>query len=310
MNCIEITGLSKSYQKDFWSKRIAALSDVSFSIEKNRITGFVGPNGAGKTTTIKAVTGLIRADRGSVKVNGIDIKNVAARRGVAYMSEQPYFYGHLTVRESLEFASNLLSLPHNKINSEINRALDIVELSHKSKSKVKEMSKGMQQRLNMAQAILGKRELMILDEPMSGMDPPGRRLFRNLFRQLESEGITIFFSTHVLEDIESVCSDIVVLSKGKLSYCGSVNELLKKGLAGTEITISGENQGLNKMIEGLGCKVIYEKDGTVTVIVPQDKDRREILRLMSDTNIFPLRVENRTESMEELLYGNSTGGAA
>lgn len=310
MNCIEISCLSKSYRKDFWRKNVAALSGVSFSVEKSGITGFVGPNGAGKTTTIKAIMGLIRPDSGSVKINGINSNNVLSRKNVSYLSEQPYFYGHLSARESLLFASNLLGLPRKNIVSGVDRVLGIVELSLKAQLKVREMSKGMQQRLNMAQALLGKPEIMILDEPMSGMDPPGRRLFRTIFKQLESEGVTIFFSTHVLEDIETVCDRIVVLSKGKLDYCGSVKELLDRGIAGTEISIDNATDDVLHNLRERGCTVDLQKGKKILILVPKELDYKEILRTLGDRNIYPSGVQTRTARLENLLYGQKTEGVS
>jgi ABC-2 type transport system ATP-binding protein len=305
MTAIEITNFSKIYRKGFWGIKVPAVVDISLSIKKNIITGFVGPNGAGKTTTIKTIMGLIRPTAGTIKINGIEVSNCASRKGVAYLSEQPYFYGHLTVCESLEFAAHLIGVTLDKGKSEIIRVLDIVELSHKAKSKVKEMSKGMQQRLNMAQALLGKPELMILDEPMSGMDPPGRRLFRSLFKNLAENGITIFFSTHVLEDIESVCDEVVVVSKGKVTYSGAVSELLNKGIMGTEMVISTSDTQVREYLLHYGCKIESDRNGVLVFTIPKEIASPEIQKFLSEKNVFPSRIVNRTVSMEDLLYGKN-----
>lgn len=307
MYSIEIEHLSKTYRKGFWGIKVAAVVDISFSVKKNAVTGFVGPNGAGKTTTIKTITGLVKPSKGNVKVNGVDVSSHTARRGVAYLSEQPCFYGHLTVAESLEFAAKLLGMKAGVIKNEIHRVLDIVELSHKAKSKVKEMSKGMQQRLNMAQALLGNPGLMILDEPMSGMDPPGRRLFRNIFKEMAAKGTTVFFSTHVLEDIESVCDEVVVLSKGRLAYSGSVSDLLAKGHIGTEIEIVSSENSIKDILVQHGCSIESETGSSCTVVVPSAVNAAEILKLLGEKNIYPSQVVNRSSSMEDLLYGKSRG---
>lgn len=305
MNVIEINNFSKIYRKGFWGIKVPAVVDIQLSIKKNIITGFVGPNGAGKTTTIKTIMGLIRPTAGTIKINGIDVSSCASRKGVAYLSEQPYFYGHLTASESLEFAAHLIGLTLDKGKSEIARVLDIVELSHKAKSKVKEMSKGMQQRLNMAQALLGKPQLLILDEPMSGMDPPGRRLFRSLFKNLAESGITIFFSTHVLEDIESVCDEVVVVSKGRVTYSGAVSELLDKGIMGTEMTITTNDIQVREYIVQYGCKIESDRNGVLVFIIPKEIAAPEIQKYLGEKNIFPSRIVNRSVSMEDLLYGNT-----
>lgn len=307
MNAIEIKNVTKTYRKDFWGKKISAVTDISFSVKEKIITGFVGPNGAGKTTTIKSVMGLVKPTSGSITIFGIDVSHCSARKKVAYLSEQPYFYGHLTVNESLEFASNLIGIPKDKKQNEIRRVLDIVELSHKSKSKVKEMSKGMQQRLNMAQALLGSPNLMILDEPMSGMDPPGRRLFRLLFKNLASEGTTIFFSTHVLEDIESVCDEVVVVSKGKVTYTGAVKDLLVKGIKGTEVHIITSDQEVRNYLVDHQCHVESDTGDELDFIVPKDLSLVEIQKYLSTKGIFPSKIVNRSESLENLLYGDHVG---
>lgn len=307
MYSIEIKNLTKIYRKGFWGIKVPAVVDVSFNVHSGYVTGFVGPNGAGKTTTIKTIMGLVYPQRGEVRVHECSIADYRARNGVAYLSEQPYFYGHLTTRESLAFASHLLNLDKKRINDEVDRVLDLVELSHKSKSKVKEMSKGMQQRLNMAQALLGKPKLMILDEPMSGMDPPGRRLFRTLFKDLAKSGITIFFSTHVLEDIESVCDRVVVLSKGKKTYDGAVNELLEKGFKGTEIELEQDPQVLTELILNAGCTVDQHSERSWIITVPPGIESAIILEMLNNNNLYPSRIERRKSSMEELLY--SGGGA-
>lgn len=307
MNAIEIKDLSKTYRKDFWGKKISAVVDISFSVKEKIITGFVGPNGAGKTTTIKSVMGLIRPTTGSITIFGTDVSNCSARKKVAYLSEQPYFYGHLTVNESLEFACNLIGIPKDIKQNEIQRVLDIVELSHKSKSKVKEMSKGMQQRLNMAQALLGKPNLMILDEPMSGMDPPGRRLFRSLFKKLASQGTTVFFSTHVLEDIESVCDEVVVVAKGKVTYTGAVKDLLVKGIKGTEMLITTSDKEIRNYLVDRKCYIESDIDGELDFIIPKDTSPIEIQKYLSAKEIFPTQITNRSESLENLLYGEYDG---
>jgi ABC-2 type transport system ATP-binding protein len=304
MYSIEIKNLTKIYRKGFWGIKVPAVVDVSFNVHSGCVTGFVGPNGAGKTTTIKTIMGLVNPQTGDVRVHGCSNTDYRARKGVAYLSEQPYFYGHLTSRESLEFASHLINLDKKRIGPEIERVLDLVGLSHKSKSKVKEMSKGMQQRLNMAQALLGTPKLMILDEPMSGMDPPGRRLFRSLFQDLAKSGVTIFFSTHVLEDIESVCDRVVVLSKGKKTYDGAVKELLEKGFKGTEMELDQNPSSIAELIQKNGCTTEQLSDVAWVVNVPPGVDSAIILELLTNHKLYPSRIERRKASMEELLYSN------
>jgi ABC-2 type transport system ATP-binding protein len=308
MNVIELRNVSKSYRKDFWAQRVSAVNDLTISVKKGVITGFVGPNGAGKTTTIKMIMGLIKPSKGQVSICGKDAFLPVSRKGVAYLCEQPYFYAHLTVFETLKFAANLLGLPPKSITDEIKKVLSIVELSGKSHVKVKELSKGMQQRLTMASALLGDPQILILDEPMSGMDPPGRRLFRQLFRELGNKGKTIFFSTHVLDDIESVCDEVIVLSKGKLVFSGEVKTLLGKGFLGTEMVVSELSPQDIPILKQYGC-MVGDLDGNQQhLFLPAGCDLLKVQNFLFEKQTVLYSVSRRAKSMEELLYNNSGAG--
>ncbi len=304
MNAVELNNVSKSYRKDFWAKKISAVSDLSFTVKRERVTGFVGPNGAGKTTTIKMIMGLVFPESGSIKIYNRDYSFPSSRKGVAYLSEQPYFYGHLTVVESLRFISELIGLNRSAISKEIERVLAVVELSGKAGSRIKELSKGMQQRLNMAQVLLGDPHMLILDEPMSGMDPPGRRLFRKLFSELAARGKTIFFSSHVLEDIEAVCDDVVVLSKGKLAFSGEINSILEKGFLGTEMTVSSLSPDDLLFLRGFDCEITEPDKGIFSLFVPRGGNPGQVQNLLFSKGIEVLSIVKRTLPLEELLYRN------
>lgn len=307
MSAIEIKNLSKFYKKDFWSKKNPAVMGLSFSIKEGVVTGFVGPNGAGKTTTIKMMMGLVKPSAGSISLGGIDSSKSVSRKNVAYLSEQPYFYGHLSVQETLRFSANLLKISSRKISSEIEKVLFLVELTGKENIKVKNLSKGMQQRLNMAQTLLGDPHTLILDEPMSGMDPPGRRLFRNLFNELASKGKTIFFSTHVLEDIESVCSEVVVLSKGRLSYCGKVSSLLANGFSGTDLLVGKLIEEEIQTLRESECVVSEPQKGKWKIFIPAEKDVLQIQKYLASHDKFCESITGRSMRLEDLLYKNKDG---
>jgi ABC-type multidrug transport system ATPase subunit len=224
---------------------------------------------------------------------------------VAFLSEQPYFYSHLKVSETLRFAAELLDLDKLVIKSEIDRVLALVNLTEKAGSRVKELSKGMQQRLNMAQALLGDPHTLILDEPMSGMDPPGRRLFRNLFSDLAQKGKTIFFSSHVLDDIEAVCDDVVVLSKGKLTFCGEIDEILDRGFLGTEINVSDLSPDDLLHLRSLNCEIRDLEKNSYQLFVPGKSDPGQIQNFLFSRSIKVDSISRRTMSLEDLLYGGS-----
>ncbi|MDR0330280.1 MAG: ABC transporter ATP-binding protein [Chitinispirillales bacterium] len=310
MNILSVNGITKVYRRGFRAVRVTAVEGVSFALAENRITGFVGPNGAGKTTTIKMAMGLVRPTSGGVTLMGAAAEVPASRAGVSYVSEQPYFYKHLTVGETVDFSARLIGVKQASVSAERKRVLGAVELTGREGSKVRSLSKGLQQRLNMACGLLGDPKLLIFDEPMSGLDPPSRRLFRGLFKKLGDEGRTIFFSTHVLEDIEAVCRDVVVLDGGKLRFTGSVSSLLSKGALGTEFVVPSLPDKLAEELRAEGGEVAQAPDGGgVALLIPPQKDATEYQRKLYENGVFCVSIRKRTMPLESLLYGGGGGGA-
>ncbi len=223
---IEIEHLHKTYRSGFTMKPKLALKDVSFNVEAGQVYGFIGPNGAGKSTTIKVLTGLLNFDSGKVLVNGISPRNVKSREYIGYSPEQPYFYDYLSGRELLRFYGKLVGLKGAELESRIGWAL---ELLHANKDwidrRLRSYSKGMMQRVGIAQAILSKPKLLILDEPMSGLDPMGRRDVREAIQQLNRDGVTIFYSSHLLSDVESISHKVAMIVDGKIVREGTVDEI-------------------------------------------------------------------------------------
>lgn len=307
MNIIEFSHVSKIYRKGFLAIKVPAVIDLSFSVRQGAITGFVGPNGAGKTTSLKMVLGLTRPSGGSIRLSGGDPGDPRARRDCAFLPEQPYFYQHLTVRESLAFAARLHGRAGSGLRADIEQTLDTVGLGGLGKRKIKELSKGMQQRLAMAQALLMHSSVLILDEPMSGMDPPGRGLFRALFLSLAARGATIFFSTHILDDVESLCNDVVVLSKGRLDYQGPIDTLLKKGFKGHDLVVPRLPDALKDGLRGMGCDVETARAEADRVFVPSGKDLAQCQRYLNGHGMFCESLTKRTTSLEDVLYKKQSG---
>ncbi len=307
MSLLELKKVSKLYRNHFWDKQVPAVTDLSFSVREKSVTGFIGPNGAGKTTCIKMLLGLTRPTNGSAFIRGVPSDKPEARRKVAFVSEQPYFYRHLTVRESLTFVYTLNKFPAEKLTAEIDRVLHTVQLADKSDIKIHTMSKGMQQRLNMAHALLGGPDIYIFDEPMSGLDPLGRRLFRGLFHNLAKNEKCVFFSTHILEDIESLCDQVIVLDKGKKVYAGGVNELLSRNTAGTEVRVAGLTDGHMAGLGTQGYEITDLDEGHHVVFVPADKSVESCQKYLYANNIFPSAIHPRAASLESILYANNGG---
>jgi ABC-2 type transport system ATP-binding protein len=302
MNAIEFSRVTKIYKKGFFATKVPALVDCSFSVVSGSITGFVGPNGAGKTTSIKMIMGLTHPSSGDVRVLGKDPGDPDCRRDIAFISEQPYFYNHLTVGETLVFAARLFGRKSTDLRRDIDAALTLVGLQGFEKRKIKDLSKGTQQRCAMAQAVLIQSTTLVLDEPLSGLDPPGRTLFRSILLSLAEKGVTIFFSTHILDDIELLCRNVVVLSRGATAYEGPISGLLARGFRGTDITMAQCDDQAQGELRRLGCEITREGSGKVKVFVPAGKDVLQCQRLLLERKILCDTVSRRTVSLEEVLY--------
>jgi ABC-2 type transport system ATP-binding protein len=302
MNAIEFSRVTKIYKKGFRAIKVPAIVDCSFSVESGAITGFVGPNGAGKTTSIKMIMGLVRPNSGVIKVLGRDPGDQACRRDIAFISEQPYFYNHLTVDETLRFAARLHGRESGDLRGDIEASLSRVGMQGKNKRKMKDLSKGMQQRCSMAQALLMRSTMLVLDEPLSGLDPPGRTLFRALFLSLAEKGATIFFSTHILDDIELICRNVVVLSNGRPEYEGPIAGLLERGFQGTDMTMAKCAGPLCAELRRSGCEITALGEEKIKVFVPAGKDVLGCQRLLVENGILCETISRRTVPLEEVLY--------
>jgi len=299
---IEFSNVTKRFRRHFWTASKLAIDNCSFTIDKNAVTGFVGPNGAGKTTSIKMILGLVRPERGFIRINGLDPRATSSRTGVSFLSERPYFYDHLTVAETLRFALRLQGGRSSSETTAISKALDEVELGSVSSMMVKDLSKGMQQRLSMAQALLCDPALFILDEPMTGLDPLGRRLFRTIISTLGRQGKTVFFSSHILDDVESLCTKVVVLSKGRCAYQGAISTLLSQGFLGTELTVSGLGNETRAGLAALGFSVTGTEPGESVIFVKKNQDLRKCQAFLYEHGIACESIAKRNASLEDFVY--------
>ena len=223
---IRTGALSHSYQRNFWERKRLALDGLNLIVERGEIYGFLGANGAGKTTAIKILVGLQAQTAGTAEIFGIPVADKECRRRIGFMPENPYFYEYLTARESLDFYGALCDLPAAERRRRGGELLDFVGLSPAADTRLVEFSKGMRQRLGIAQAIVHRPPLVILDEPMSGLDPVGRRQVRQAILDLHAGGATIFLSSHILSDIEMICHRAALIDKGTLLAAGTLEELL------------------------------------------------------------------------------------
>lgn len=236
---IEIRGLTKSFRGHLGIGKTTVVRDLNLEIRRGEVFGLLGPNGAGKTTTIKMILGLLRPDRGVVKLFGLSPRNPVARARVGFLPENPYFYDYLTAREFLDFYGRLQGLSGFNRRRRIDETLRRVGLEGKDNIALRKFSKGMIQRVGLAQAIQHNPDLVVLDEPMSGLDPVGRREVRDLILSLRDSGTTVCFSSHILQDAEMVCDRVAILKQGRRIAAGALNELVNPQVRWFEVSIKG-----------------------------------------------------------------------
>jgi ABC-2 type transport system ATP-binding protein len=212
---LDIRSLTKRFVHPWTMRRLVALDDLELAVRPGEIFGLIGPNGAGKTTTFKVVLGLLRATSGSVLFRGEPL-TTAARAAIGFLPEQPYFYDYLTVREMLTMYGQLYGLHGGALKRRVADVIERVGLEHKRRAALRSLSKGTLQRVGIAQAILNDPQLLILDEPMSGLDPAGRHAMRELIRSRHATGTTVVFSSHILPDAEALCDRVAILTQGRL----------------------------------------------------------------------------------------------
>ena len=233
---IKIEGLTKDYAVGFWRKKMRrSLDHLDLEVHEGEAFGFLGPNGAGKTTTLKLLMGLIFPTSGSAQVRGRSIADVSMHREIGYMPEQPYFYDYLTARELLDYFARFFGFSATERQERIKKFLELVGLAGSADVQLRKYSKGMLQRVGIAQAILHGPQVIFLDEPMSGLDPVGRREVRDIILDLKKQGRTVFFSTHILSDAEMLCDRVAVLVGGKLLGVGAPKEIVSMEIHGMEI---------------------------------------------------------------------------
>jgi ABC-2 type transport system ATP-binding protein len=219
---------------EFQKSPKVALQGLNLEVRAGEVFGFLGPNGAGKTTTMNVLLGFVPPTSGSASLFGLDVRQPIARQRIGYLPEQTYYYKFLTAEELLRFYAGIFGIPRPETEARIDAVLKLVELDHARKRQIKTYSKGMQQRVGLAQALINNPDLLILDEPTSGLDPIGRMKVREIIQRLKGEGKTVFFSSHELGEVETVCDRVAILHQGELKTEGRVSDLLKEHSANVE----------------------------------------------------------------------------
>jgi ABC-2 type transport system ATP-binding protein len=303
---IEIENLSKDYEVGFWKKkRVRALDGLNLQVEGGQIFGFLGGNGAGKTTTIKILMSLIFPTTGKASILGGDISDVKMRSRIGYCPENPYFYDYLKARELMNYFGELFGLDAARRNQKTEELLSRVGLDEKDWDKqLRKFSKGMLQRVGLAQALINEPEIVFLDEPMSGLDPIGRREIRELIHELREKGTTVFMSTHILSDIEALCDRVAILRKGKLAATGNLDELLSESGAAQvyEVNVKGISAAaLENELKGIAGATISAKPTGANIQITNEKDIDVILPIIREKGGSLVSVQPVKQSLEELF---------
>jgi ABC-2 type transport system ATP-binding protein len=297
---IEVEGLSKEFRLGFFMRRVQAVRGVSFRVERGTIFGFLGPNGAGKTTTIKILTGLIAPTGGRATLFGENVPSPRAMARVGFLPENPYVYPYLTPTEFVEHCGRLSGLSGKAARDRTKRALDRVGVLYAADRPVRRLSKGMLQRTGLAAALVADPELLILDEPMSGLDPVGRKEVRDLIVDERRQGRTIFFSTHILGDVETLCDRVTILREGRVVVSGRLDELLNRDVQRIDVVLHGASEELAKGLAARGHKTRRASDGLV-VEAAGEGGVRGVLEASLAAGATVFEVTPHSETLEDLF---------
>jgi len=292
---IRVEGLTKRF---FQRGEVVAVDHLNLDVAEGEIFGFLGPNGAGKTTTIKMLLGLIYPDEGTAEVLGYPAGAMEMRRQVSYLPENPYFYDHLTGGELLDFYGRLFEIPGSERAKRVDSLMDLVGLKNDKAKQLKQYSKGMMQRIGIAQALINDPKVLIFDEPTSGLDPVAHIEIRNLIESVRDQGKTVFLSSHQLSDVELVCDRICILNFGKLVKQGRVDDLLAEGR--TEIVAAGVNGELTGKAEALGATIVHN-DGRLAITCPDEGVVNQVVDLVRGSKGRIVSVTPLRRTLEEIF---------
>lgn len=298
---IEIQDLTKDYETGFWRKRkVRALDGLTLRVESGQIFGFLGANGAGKTTTLKLLMRLIYPTAGTASILSRDISDVAMHARIGYLPENPYFYDYLTAREFLNYCGELFGQDRNTRERRTEELLTRVNLEKKGWDRqLRKFSKGMLQRVGMAQALVNDPEIVFLDEPMSGLDPVGRREVRDLIASLRTQGKTVFMCSHILSDIEVLCDSVAILKHGRLAHAGSLEELRRREASTVEVNATGADAGKLKQHLGDGATITSTASGLRIEVAEKEVD--SVIAALRQANGKLVSVQPTRQSLEELF---------
>jgi len=303
---IRTTRLNKSYRSGFRMKQVQALVDLDLEVGRGETFGFMGPNGAGKTSLIKILMGLAKPSSGRAEVFGKPVSDAGVKSRIGFLPESPYFYDYLTAREFLELAARLAGVPGKETAGRVDQLLKLVRMEHSSRSQMRGFSRGMLQRMGIAQALIGDPELVMLDEPMGGLDPIGRKGFRDIIVSLKDRGKTVFFSTHILPDVEMICDRVGIIIAGRIVNVGLLSEILTDEVESIEVTVRGAQGKFRKAMERVAQHAIESGD-LLQLVVRSDEDVDKISAICREAGARLHSLVPRKRTLEDHFMAHVRG---
>ena len=301
-DAIRIQDLRKDFRLGFIPRTHKILKGITFAVREGEIFGYLGPNGAGKTTTIKCLLGLIRPDAGTIEILGRSHLSPRSREPLGFLPENPYFYDYLTAREFLSFTADLFGIGRPEKNERIAKLLALVGLERAADLPLRKYSRGMLQRAGLAQALINEPKLVILDEPLGGMDPIGRKEIRDIIVRFKDQGRTVFFTSHILQDIEMICDRVAIIVGGRIVKEGALRDLVSERVLFTEAIVAGLAP---EAFAGVGESVSAQGDRVLLRIFDEAKVD-EVLDLVRGNKGRLLSLSPRTETLEDIFVETVT----
>ncbi len=299
-NVIETSSLTKYYGFAFWKHKEAALKELTLTIPEGAVFGFLGPNGAGKTTTIKLLMDLIRPSSGEVKVFGKPPDDISVKQMIGFLPDNPAFSSYLSAYEFLTICAKLLKIPPLERRERIMEVLELVKMDKFVDEKLGGFSKGMIQRIGIAQAILNRPKLVILDEPLTGLDPHGRQELKDIILDQKDKGNTVFFSSHVLSDVEKICDSIGILNKGVMLCCGKLDSLLS--VTGARMHIQAGRDDIAKELISFASGTVKLPDGSWELVFQNRDDLKDRINAVKEQHKDAVNITPTRENLEEFFF--------
>ena len=297
---LSVKNLYKDYSTGFWGKKANVLKGVSFSVDRGEIFGFIGPNGAGKTTTFKSILNFVSITNGEILIDGKSNIDNSLKNIIGYLPESPYFYDYLTGEELLFYMGNLHSVDKDLLNERVDELLEKVNMIHARKIQLRKYSKGMLQRIGVAQSLINDPDFLILDEPMSGLDPIGRREIRDLILEQKQKGKTILLSSHILSDVESLCDRVGVILNGVVVKVGILADLYKEIKSDYEMLVNCQLEDIQKL-QLQHHDMLVEKRAGFIVIRFSENDKKIIVNKILESNIEMISLYPLSKSLEGIF---------